>query len=154
MNQALAVERLQRMLDEHEFTSAYGFRVVSVGGGEATVVAPFLKRWERPGGIVSGQVYMNAADCAMWLAILGQDLERAGGDPDGRTRMVGAASEDEHVRDGGEMGCEQAADRAGADDAGPHANLVRRYCRYGSGSSSDPVTRMSTSLSVYLLPCR
>ena len=71
-----------------------------------------------------------------------------------RTRMVGAASEDEHLRDGGEMRCEQAADRAGADDARPHANLVRRYCRYGSGSSSDPVTRMSTSLSVYLLPCR
>ena len=71
-----------------------------------------------------------------------------------RMRMVGPASEDEHIRDGGEMSCEQAADRAGADDAGPHANFVRRYCRYGSGSSSDPVTRMSTSLSVYLLPCR
>ena len=88
MTDALAVERLQEMLDAHEFTRAYGFRVVSVGGGEATIVAPFMKRWERPGGIVSGQVYMNAADCAMWLAILGQDLERAGGDPDGRTRMA------------------------------------------------------------------
>lgn len=89
MTDALAVERLQRMLDEHEFTSAYGFRVVSVGGGEATVVAPFLKRWERPGGIVSGQVYMNAADCAMWLAILGQDgLGKDWGGPEGRTGLA------------------------------------------------------------------
>lgn len=59
------------MLDAHEFTSAFGFQVVSVGGGEATIHVPFLKRWERPGGIVSGQVYMNAADCAMWVAIIG-----------------------------------------------------------------------------------
>lgn len=59
------------MLDAHEFTSAFGFQVVSVGGGEATIRVPFLKRWERPGGILSGQVYMNAADCAMWVAIIG-----------------------------------------------------------------------------------
>jgi uncharacterized protein (TIGR00369 family) len=65
------VGELQRMLDANEFTAAYGFQVVSVGGGEATIRVPFMKRWERPGGIVSGQVYMNAADCAMWLAILG-----------------------------------------------------------------------------------
>jgi acyl-coenzyme A thioesterase PaaI-like protein len=61
------------MLDANEFTSAYGFRVLSVGGGEATVRVPFMKRWERPGGILSGQVYMTAADCAMWIAILGDD---------------------------------------------------------------------------------
>lgn len=59
------------MLDGAEFTSAYGFRVRTVGGGEAVLEVPFMKRWERPGGIVSGQVYMNAADCAMWVAILG-----------------------------------------------------------------------------------
>jgi len=59
------------MLDSQEFTSAYGFQVVAVGGGEATVRVPYLKRWDRPGGILSGQVYMNAADCAMWVAIIG-----------------------------------------------------------------------------------
>jgi uncharacterized protein (TIGR00369 family) len=68
---APSVEELQEMLDAHEFTAAYGFQVVSVGAGEATVRVPFMKRWERPGGILSGQVYMNAADCAMWVAILG-----------------------------------------------------------------------------------
>jgi uncharacterized protein (TIGR00369 family) len=66
-----SVEELQRMLDANEFTSAYGFQVISIGAGEATVRVPFMKRWERPGGILSGQVYMNAADCAMWVAILG-----------------------------------------------------------------------------------
>ena len=65
------VAELQAMLDGSEFTSAYGFQVVSVGDDQATIRVPFLKRWERPGGILSGQVYMNAADCAMWLAILG-----------------------------------------------------------------------------------
>ncbi len=58
------------MLDGAEFTSAFGFRIRSVGGGEAVIEVPFMKRWQRPGGIVSGQVYMCAADCAMWLAIL------------------------------------------------------------------------------------
>jgi uncharacterized protein (TIGR00369 family) len=66
-----SLEELQRMLDSHEFTAAYGFQVVSAGDGQATVQVPFMRRWERPGGILSGQVYMNAADCAMWLAILG-----------------------------------------------------------------------------------
>jgi len=77
---APTLDQLQRMLDAHEFTSAYGFTVVSVGGGEATIRVPFQKRWERPGGILSGQVYMNAADCAMWVAILGnaEDSTRPG----------------------------------------------------------------------------
>jgi acyl-coenzyme A thioesterase PaaI-like protein len=66
-----SIADLQAMLDSQEFTSAYGFQVVAVGGGEATVRVPYLKRWDRPGGILSGQVYMNAADCAMWVAILG-----------------------------------------------------------------------------------
>src|SRR5579862_3896167 len=32
-------------------------------------MCPFRMRFERPGGIVSGQVFMAAADVAMWLAI-------------------------------------------------------------------------------------
>jgi acyl-coenzyme A thioesterase PaaI-like protein len=31
---------------------------------------PFQKAIERPGGIVSGSVFMTAADLAMWLAIM------------------------------------------------------------------------------------
>jgi uncharacterized protein (TIGR00369 family) len=66
-----SIADLQAMLDSQEFTAAFGFQVVAVGGGEATVRVPYLKRWDRPGGILSGQVYMNAADCAMWVAIIG-----------------------------------------------------------------------------------
>ena len=54
------------MLDANEFTSAYGFQVVAVGGGEATLRVTLLKRWEGPGGIVSGAASMTAADWAVW----------------------------------------------------------------------------------------
>ena len=38
--------------------------------GECTLVVPFLRSLERPGGIVSGMALMGAADVAMWLAIM------------------------------------------------------------------------------------
>src|SRR5439155_25161860 len=69
-------------------------------------------------------------------------------------RMLLAAREHEHVGDGREMCGKQAADGACTDDAGSHANLARRYFRYGSGSISDPVTRRSSSGGGYLLPWR
>jgi acyl-coenzyme A thioesterase PaaI-like protein len=37
--------------------------------GECSIDVAFQEAFERPGGIVSGQVYMAAADVAMWLAI-------------------------------------------------------------------------------------
>jgi uncharacterized protein (TIGR00369 family) len=87
---------LQAMLDAHEFTTAYGFQVVAVGGGEATIRVPYLERWVRPGGIVSGPVYMSAADCAMWVAIIGNH----GWGPmavttELNTSFIGAAREEE-----------------------------------------------------------
>ena len=69
-------------------------------------------------------------------------------------RMLLAAREHEHVGDLREMGGEEAADRAGTDDADSHANFAWRYFRYGSGSMSDPVTRRSSSGGRYLLPWR
>lgn len=84
------------MLDAHEFTSAFGFQVVAVGGGEATIRVPFLKRWERPGGILSGQVYMNAADCAMWVAIIGNHGSgRMSVTTELNTSFIGAAREED-----------------------------------------------------------
>ena len=38
---------------------------------------PFRREWERPGGIVSGIVFMTAADVAMWLAIKTQSGSRS-----------------------------------------------------------------------------
>ena len=70
MSLAVTVEDLQALLsDENAFTRPFGFRVESVEDGVCTLDVPFRREWERPGGIVSGIVFMTAADVAMWLAI-------------------------------------------------------------------------------------
>jgi acyl-coenzyme A thioesterase PaaI-like protein len=40
-----------------------------VGEGECELEVAYRPEHDRPGGIVSGQVYMHAADVAFWLAI-------------------------------------------------------------------------------------
>lgn len=61
---------LQQLLSQVSFSRQYGFELRSFADGECTMLAPFQKDFERPGGIVGGQVFMAAADVAMWLAIL------------------------------------------------------------------------------------
>ena len=61
---------LQGILDDVAFTRAYGFRLRTIDEGRCTLAVPFQAAFERPGGIVSGQVLMAAADVAMWLAIM------------------------------------------------------------------------------------
>lgn len=58
-------------LVSHEavFTRSYGFVVVRAAPGLCELEVPHLPQYERPGGIASGQVLMNAADVAMWLAV-------------------------------------------------------------------------------------
>ena len=64
------VEQLQRLIShDAAFTKAYDFVVKSAGEGTCTLEVPHLPRFERPGGIASGQVFVTAADVAMWLAI-------------------------------------------------------------------------------------
>ena len=60
---------LRRVLHEVPFTRAYGFRLHAIAPGQCTLDVPFQPLFERPGGIVGGQVFMAAADVAMWLAI-------------------------------------------------------------------------------------
>jgi acyl-coenzyme A thioesterase PaaI-like protein len=60
---------LNQLLDRHDFTRRMGLRVVSLGDGECELAVPYLPELDRPGGIVSGQVFMHAADVAFWLAI-------------------------------------------------------------------------------------
>ena len=69
---ALAVteSELRRLLADVAFTRGYGFRLRAIDDGECTLEVPFQTDFERPGGIVSGQVFMAAADVAMWLAIM------------------------------------------------------------------------------------
>jgi uncharacterized protein (TIGR00369 family) len=69
-DQSVTIEALQELLShEKAFTRPFSFRVESLGDGACTLDVPFRPEWERPGGIVSGVVFMTAADVAMWLAI-------------------------------------------------------------------------------------
>jgi uncharacterized protein (TIGR00369 family) len=70
MHLAVTESELQQLLSEVSFTRGYGFRLHSIGDGECAIAVPFQHAFERPGGIVSGQVFMAAADVAMWLAIM------------------------------------------------------------------------------------
>ena len=67
---------LRQLLSEVSFTRQFGFQLHSFADGECVIAVPFQKDFERPGGVIGGQVYMAAADVAMWLAIktkLGMD---------------------------------------------------------------------------------
>jgi uncharacterized protein (TIGR00369 family) len=73
---AVTKRELQRLLIDLPFVRNYGLRVHSISPGECALTVPFQQAFERPGGIVSGLVFMAAADVAMWLAIktlLGRD---------------------------------------------------------------------------------
>jgi uncharacterized protein (TIGR00369 family) len=67
---AASEAELRRILEDVAFTRAYGFRLHAIDDGQCTLEVPFQTHFERPGGIVSGQVFMAAADVAMWLAIM------------------------------------------------------------------------------------
>jgi acyl-coenzyme A thioesterase PaaI-like protein len=62
-------DELNQLLRRHEFTRRYGFEVVKAADGMCELLVPYLPEHDRPGGIVSGQVYMHAADVAFWLAV-------------------------------------------------------------------------------------
>jgi uncharacterized protein (TIGR00369 family) len=69
MNIACTEKELQQLLADVAFTRSFGFAFNSIGDGQCSIDVPFQEVFERPGGIVSGQVFMAAADVAMWLAI-------------------------------------------------------------------------------------
>ncbi len=70
MKLAVTKGELRQLLSEVAFTKSYGFQLHAIGDGECSIEVPFQEAFERPGGIVSGQVFMAAADVAMWLAIM------------------------------------------------------------------------------------
>jgi uncharacterized protein (TIGR00369 family) len=69
MGLACSRDELQQLLEEVAFTRNLGFRLDDIEDGQCTIHVPFQEALERPGGILSGQVFMAAADVAMWLAI-------------------------------------------------------------------------------------
>ncbi|HTW67151.1 MAG TPA: PaaI family thioesterase [Bryobacteraceae bacterium] len=69
MQYAVDEAELAQLLATAPFARIYGFTLTSIGDGQCTITVPFQDLFERPGGIVSGAVFMAAADVAMWLAI-------------------------------------------------------------------------------------
>jgi acyl-coenzyme A thioesterase PaaI-like protein len=63
------IDDLQKLLNLSPFAQAYRFEVLSAAGGNCTIRTPYTPQFDRPDGIVSGQVVMTTADVAMWLAI-------------------------------------------------------------------------------------
>lgn len=63
------IDELQRLLDASPFARSYGFEVLSAADGKCSIRVPYSPQFDRPDGIVSGQVAMTLADVAMWLAI-------------------------------------------------------------------------------------
>ena len=55
---------LERWLADAAFNAYYGFRLRDLGPGACTIEAPFRDEFERPGGVISGPVFMAAADVA------------------------------------------------------------------------------------------
>ena len=62
-------DAIERLLTSAAFNAYDQFRVGSLGDGVCTIEVPFRDEFERPGGTVSGPVFMAAADVAMWLAV-------------------------------------------------------------------------------------
>src|SRR5438445_10713527 len=60
---------LDALLRRLPFTRRLGMSVIELGNGTCAVRVPFRRAFERPGGIVSGDVYMTTADITFWLAI-------------------------------------------------------------------------------------
>lgn len=69
MESACSEKELRQLLAEVDFTRNLGFTIHALGDGECSINVPFQPAFERPGGVVSGQVFMAAADVAVWLAI-------------------------------------------------------------------------------------
>jgi uncharacterized protein (TIGR00369 family) len=70
MSLAASDQELRDVLARAEFVDQYALQLDSFADGECTLLVPFQKKFERPGGVVTGPVFMAAADVAMWLAIM------------------------------------------------------------------------------------
>ncbi len=64
------MHELQAVLERSPFIQQYGFRVESADTNTCTIFCPGKADALRPDGIMSGPVFMAAADVAMWLAII------------------------------------------------------------------------------------
>src|SRR5260370_34203008 len=66
---ACTEKELEQLLSDVAFTRNFGFLLHGIADGECSMDVPFQAAFERPGGIVSGQVFMAAAAVALRLAM-------------------------------------------------------------------------------------
>ncbi len=93
---ACSEHELERLLEDVAFTRNFGFALHAIADGECTLLVPFQEAFERPGGIVSGQVFMAAADVAMWLAIKTKlGVEDASVTAEMKTNFLGGARQED-----------------------------------------------------------
>lgn len=72
MSIAITESELYQIMRDSPFLQGYDLRVHSLGEGECALTVPYQKHFDRPDGIINGPLYMTAADCAMWFAIMTQ----------------------------------------------------------------------------------
>ncbi len=69
---ALTATEVRDFLEEIWPGSTEAYEIEAVGEGTARLRMLFTPARLRPGGIVSGPALMSLADCAVWVALLGE----------------------------------------------------------------------------------
>ena len=65
----------QRQLDGRPFSAIWEYRVLEVAHGYCRLEVPYNPRWDRPGDVLAGPVFVAAADTAMWVAVMTRAAE-------------------------------------------------------------------------------
>jgi uncharacterized protein (TIGR00369 family) len=71
----ISAQDAQAQLDARPFSAIWRYHVIEVSDGFCRLEVPYDGRWDRPGDVLSGQVYMAAADAAMWIAVMSRTAD-------------------------------------------------------------------------------
>ncbi|MCA1554523.1 MAG: PaaI family thioesterase, partial [Chloroflexi bacterium] len=77
---AITPDEVAALLHDAPFARLYGYRLHSLADGECVLDIPYQPQFDRPDGLISGPVYMAAADVGVWIAAMTR-LGRAEGTP-------------------------------------------------------------------------
>src|SRR5439155_24078211 len=84
MTLATSRRELERWLATAAFNTYYRFRLREFGECECTIDVPFRDEFKRPGGAISGPVFIAAADFSIWPVV----VTRRGDGASGVTRVL------------------------------------------------------------------
>ena len=56
-------------------SAIWEYRVLEVAHGYCRLEVPYNPRWDRPGDVLAGPVFVAAADTAMWVAVMTRAAE-------------------------------------------------------------------------------